>query len=480
MNIYPKPLFLKEKDCKYRFHTEVNAKIGAGIANENTMTIIEELWTGFTYGACKINLEKSTEIGEYDFVIGNEECDLDDEFEYSVNISDKGACVRANQGVGFIHGFITLLHRVTASCLTDGKETYFIKGVSVKDKPKMAFRAIHVCVFKTTPLSFVEKVIRLAGIFKLSHICLEFWGSLKYDAMAELAWKGAYTKEEIKPLVTLANALGLEIIPMFNHLGHAAGARDKYGKHVVLDQNPKKALLFEEDGWTWCIKNPDVTELLRKVRKELIDLCGDGKYFHIGCDEAFSFATCDICSKYERKELMIEYLNSIAQDLRTYGRRAIIWGDMLLDATVWDKDICASSTSEHRTHEAIDYIDKSIVIADWQYGVMESNAPTIQYFKEKGFDTLGSPWYDLKNIKALCETVKNIGAYGVFQTTWDNLNEKMEILLFCANESWSEESAYGKIGEGAIRTHTAGLLRKLIPARLDYAESGWMSVEVKN
>ena len=39
-----------------------------------------------------------------------------------------------------------------------------------------------------------------------------------------------------------------EVIPMLNHLGHAAQSRACFGKHVVLDQNRKRALLYEPDG----------------------------------------------------------------------------------------------------------------------------------------------------------------------------------------------------------------------------------------
>ena len=81
---------------------------------------------------------------------------------------------------------------------------------------------------------------------------------------------------------------------MFNHLGHASASRSSYGRHVVLDQNPRLATLFEPDGWTWCLSNPETLELLRAIRSELIELFGEGGFFHIGCDEAYSLSLIHI------------------------------------------------------------------------------------------------------------------------------------------------------------------------------------------
>jgi hypothetical protein len=113
----------------------------------------------------------------------------------------------------------------------------------------------------------LKKCVRSCAIAKYSHIIFEFWGMLKFDCMKELSWPFAYSKEEIKKIVSEANALGVEIIPMFNHLGHASACREINGKHVVLDQNPQMEYLFESYGWAWNLKRDDVRSLLSKVRE---------------------------------------------------------------------------------------------------------------------------------------------------------------------------------------------------------------------
>lgn len=140
---------------------------------------------------------------------------------------------------------------------------------------------IHICVFPDTELYFLHKILRMCVVLKYTHIVLEFWGMLKLDAMKELSWDIAFTKSEIKPIIDEVVDAGVEIIPMFNHWGHAAQSRAIHGRHVVLDQNPRKQMYFRKNGWVWDVKKPMVRELMRNVRNELIELCGDGKYFHM-------------------------------------------------------------------------------------------------------------------------------------------------------------------------------------------------------
>ena len=66
-----------------------------------------------------------------------------------------------------------------------------------------------------------------------------------------------------------------------------------HGKHVVLDQDSSLQSYFSDEGWRWDIKKPKVRKLLRSIREELMELCGDSGYFHIGCDESYIKMTKD-------------------------------------------------------------------------------------------------------------------------------------------------------------------------------------------
>jgi len=224
-------------------------------------------------------------------------------------------------------------------------EFYQLPFLKMQDKPALNFRALHLCIFPETSLEFAEKIIKLAAFMKFSHIVIEFWGMLKYECLSELAWPMAYTKEQVRDLLQLAQQMGVQPIPMFSHWGHAAASRDRIGRHVILDQNPALESLFEPDGWTWCLKNPASLALLKNIRAELLDLFPATNYFHLGCDEAYSHGSCPECERYGAAQLWAEYLNAVNDDLKLYHVRPLIWGDGLLEKALWKNYIASSSDS---------------------------------------------------------------------------------------------------------------------------------------
>lgn len=136
------------------------------------------------------------------------------------------------------------------------------------------------------------------------------------------------------------------------------------GKHVVLDQNPRLAALFSPDGWSWNILNPRVRDLLKDVRRELYEVFPNARYFHLGCDEVYSYEKGD-----EDQRRMRSFLRSVIEEVQMEGVRPIIWGDMLLNARACGVDgghqpyVCGCDTPEH-ADKLIAAIPRGTVIAD--------------------------------------------------------------------------------------------------------------------
>ena len=299
--------------------------------------IIKEFW--FLYSCHASNLEINETDG-FVFKIGEAKTLSLDGMEYAINVEKTGIALTAKDEKSLLCGFMTLLDHLKA---TDERGELEMKAecVEIKESALIKNRMIHFCLFPENELWELRKFLRLCAALKFTHVIIEFWGTLKFDCMAELGWKNAYAKDEVRPIINEARELGLEIIPMFNHWGHAAFSRGMYGKHVALDQNMSLVTYFSENGWRWAIEKEKVRSLLRAARRELIELCGEGSYFHIGCDEADGFT-------YSKNELdfICDFINETADELKKIGRRAIAWGDMFLDifATrqLWrPKNICS-------------------------------------------------------------------------------------------------------------------------------------------
>jgi hypothetical protein len=338
----------------------------------------------------------------------------------------------------------------------------------------------HLCVFPETDLFTLTQRVRALGVLRYTHLIIEFWGMLKFDCMAELSWLDrAFEKDEIAPLLSEARDMGMEIVPMFNHLGHASASRVASGKHVVLDQNPMLQHLFTPDGWAWNIESDEVRELLKNIRAELYELCGEGEYIHLGCDESFIHS-----AGYADKSRLGDYLADTVKAAESEGRRAIIWGDMLLCG---EEVGCAGGKYYYECNEKNpadakllrSKLPKSVLIADWHYDIPESPIVTSVFLKNEGFDVIGCPWYNKNNISAHLETVKSEGLFGAMLTTWHTLDNQFGSIIIFARGFDMPAPEWAKFAPP--RTELATYLRKLMPRPEAYEDSGFIEEqEIRN
>ena len=471
-HLYPRPASFEENENeRFVFGTVITAR--ASGLSPVTAERIKTLWNRFSCGASELKL---TEGGEgFSFTAGSASCSLREGDTYTVKADSKGIAVSARDEKSLIDGMTTAVQLICPDDLSEGSESLYISAAEIHDSPATPFRAIHFCVFPDTDLYNIEKAIHLAGFLKMTHVILEFWGTFPYECLPELSWKDrSHSKDELKKLVTLIRSYGMEPIPMSNQLGHATQSRGMYGRHVVLNTNPRLARLFEPDGWTWCISNPDTRRLLAEIRSELTDFFGPGGYFHLGFDESYSFATCDRCRKHVPHELLAEFLNGIADDLAGKGRRAIVWHDQFIRRSDFGDGPVIANGSVKNTADALDLLDRRIIIADWQYGYTKRFNVTTKYFIDKGFDTVVCPWSDSENIRSLDADAKDQNAYGIIQTTWQELPAWLSRATYTASCAWQK----GEEAPFYAQAENAAILRNLYDTNGDFLSSGWNLNEV--
>ncbi len=455
----------------------VGVDLGAGLVE-----MMKETWGRFTLGAVELAVTGDAALKGCAFSLaGARPPELSQGAEYALRVDASGVAASARDVSGVRHAWFTLLQLLDADDLADGGIGFSLPHVEIQDGPALAFRGLHLCVFPETQPLMIEKAIRLAAFFKFTHVVLEFWGMLRLEALKELSWPQAWSKEEAGRLVGIARGMGLEVIPMSNCWGHAAACRIRHGRHVVLDQNPRLAPLFEPDGWTWCLTNPRAQALIRAVCDELIDFAGPGRYFHIGCDEAYSHATCDTCRKTDRVKLFADHVNGLAGHLEKRNRRAIMWGDALLERAKWPAGFAANGSPDLPTHLSLDGLSRKVVIADWHYDVTKGDVPTLAHFRERGFETLACPWNSPGNIRTLARAAADNGSAGLLMTTWHHLVQSIPTLAYAANCAWSKDQAALGMRQcdwSLMRAATAAILRKLVPAGGAFERAGWNTFEM--
>lgn len=475
--VFPSPVRMTEDEgARFVFGGAVTAAVSGldPLAAER----VRYLWRRFSCDACELTLTEGR--GGYAFTVGSAVCDLQNDDSYALRVDEGGICVVGRDASGLMDGIKTLVQLICPVELAEGRESLYMSAAEIHDAPEMGFRALHLCVFPSTTIRRLEQAIHLAGFFKLTHVILEFWGTFRYECQPALYWEDrSYSKAELRPLVELARSYDMEIIPMFNHFGHASQSRSCNGRHVTLNRNPRLSRLFEPDGWTWCLSNPDTYKLLAEMRAELHEWAGAGSYFHLGFDEADSFATCDLCRQRVPHELLAEYVNRLTEDVCALGRRPILWHDMFLRRdglpTPPRGGYAVANGHIKDCYKALDLLDRRVIMADWQYGYREGYNPTTAYFIEKGFDTVVCPWDDGENIRSLSADVKKYGAKGVILTTWHHLENYLSDASFWGGCAWTAAQR-PTFAHGA---EAACLLRRLCDTRGSFEDSGWRFCEVE-
>lgn len=462
------PQNLIKKDGSFIIGKEVCAKAHTCLDTR----VIRESFEGFTYFSSALSVITTRDLI---FEVGVAARPTLDGCEYAINVEREGLSVVGESKEALIRGVMTLFDRIVPVEIS-GISRAEIPCFSLRERALIKNRMVHFCIFPETDFFELQRFVRLCGALKFTHIILEFWGALKYNCMAELAWPMAYSKNEVAPIIREARELGMEVIPMFNQWGHASAGRVALGKHVVLDQNPTLQSYFSEDGWCWDISKEKVRELLRKIRLELIELCGEGEYFHIGCDEAYKFEFTE-----ENMDSICGFINGIAEELRAEGRRVIVWGDMFLchrDGHNPKNKYECNAPSQEAAKGMLERLDKDIIVADWQYECPEYPVETAKEFFSGGFDCMLCPWdRGDKNMRAVFKTVKELELFGTIHTTWHTLPHGMPYVLMAAKGGYEDIE---NCSRALMRTPTAALLRKVLPSGGDYERSGWKRFQIDN
>ncbi len=244
-----------------------------------------------------------------------------------------------------LHGSKNLFLTIFLILIIFGTSSYaLVKADSKNDQPLIVFHIdLNSVALKK---DYIEKWLKKAADMGYNAVLWELEDKVRWETCPECVNEEAFTKKEFKEILAYSRSLGLEPIPLLQTIGHA---------EYVLQH--KKYYKFREDSARYdcyCTSKPEVRRFIKNWIKEYLDLFGDIKYFHLGGDEAYAFATDSLCSaeaaKIGKGNLYAEYVKDIAQPLLEKNIRPGIWCDMIL-----------------HYYEGLKSIPKSFVIWDWNY-----------------------------------------------------------------------------------------------------------------
>lgn len=415
-NIYPTPNYMVGSDEKFYF-SEISILRSPKLI-QTAKELYEELFGLFTRGVAKISVQERDD-DEHLLLLGNPSlASIKKEFDHFIHIDNGGVAIWAKDRKNLCYAFTYFTQMIVVEGKLKVEKAYVFCG-DYACKCDTPIRAAHIVIgARDNAFQHLRSRILALGYMKYTHIIIESFGMIRFDSLPEYSYPQAFSKADWKKLVEIANAVGLEVIPFFNSGGHACLCAEGNGGHVLLGPHPEYAPLFEPDGWTWCYSNPETIRILKGIYNELLEICGEGKYFHIGMDETRSIGTCPLCAKKDKGEIFVSFVNEIAKEMREKGRRVMIWGDELLYFEEFPEPLWSATSfktpnikgSNHDVAHAIDQLDKNVIICDWQYRPTEGENLTAQHFKKHGFEVWQAAYaVPYANYKWHLETAKKDG-----------------------------------------------------------------------
>ncbi len=186
-------------------------------------------------------------------------------------------------------------------------------------------------------------------------VLLEYMDAFPFDGkLSCLAAPDALTKDEVLNIISVANKLDIELIPLLQCFGHS---------YWILRHEEFKSLgegwyegigqdeLEDENGWaklhTICPSDPRGALLFRSMAEQILKLHTNCKQFHIGGDE-IGIPSCPCCKKHIEEngfeKLLTSHYLKCAQYLNSYNIKPVMWCDIVLAYPETLESLCGHVT----------------------------------------------------------------------------------------------------------------------------------------
>jgi hexosaminidase len=290
----------------------------------------------------------------------------------------KTISIQANHARGIFYGIQSLLQLLPPDIPEAEKqpETLSFPAVRIYDKPRFAYRGMHLDVARHFfSLDFVKQYIDLLALYKFNyfhwHLTEDQGWRIEIKAFPKLtevgserketlvgkggnperlydgqAYGGFYTQEEVREVVAYAQSKYITIIPEIEMPGHAMAALAAYPQLGCTGGPYEVATRWGVFEDVYCTTD-EVFQFQEQVLSEVIELF-PGPYVHIGGDEVpkTRWKACPRCQKRmkteglkDEHELQSYFIRRISAFLASKGKELIGWDEILegglaKDATV--------------------------------------------------------------------------------------------------------------------------------------------------
>lgn len=280
---------------------------------------------------------------------------------YSLKVTPHNVEINGGQN-GVFYGIQSLLQLIKS----DISGQFKIPCVTIIDEPRFQWRGMHLDVSRHFySKEFLKKYIDYLAAYKMNtfhwHLTDDQGWRIeikKYPKLTQIggwrkgtlighsssekfvtdsvAYGGFYTQDDVREIVSYAQARHITIVPEIEMPGHAKAAISAYpflscnGKQIDVEQTWG---VFEE---VFCTKD-SVFDFMENVLSEVLALF-PGTYIHVGGDECpkVAWKQCPVCQARikelglkDENELQSYFIKRIEKFLNQHQRKLIGWDEIL-------------------------------------------------------------------------------------------------------------------------------------------------------
>lgn len=345
---------------------------------------------------------------------------------YYLEISKNLIMIEAASPKGIFYATMSLIQ------LLEKASDKTLTAMQILDWPDLKVRGISDDISRgqVSTMENFKRIIDHIARYKMNTYMPYMEDMLQFDSYPTIGvGRGALSKNEVKELVSYAGKNFIEVVPIFQTLGHYENilAQDEFLEYAEF---PGAASLNVSSEKTY--------EFLENMLKEVFEMF-PSKYFHMGADESYDVGLGATKTEAEATSLAAvhakHYLR-VYEICKKYDRKVLMYGDIILSHP-----------------EILDELPDDIIIVDWHYHVADYY-PSTATFNEAGHKYYVSPavWNFLTtfptninampNIKYITDSGLKNNASGMINSNWGDYGAETfkELILF--GYAWSAQCAW--------------------------------------